>query len=349
MFQPPGSRTRCISAAVTAVALATVAAPSMAHAQSSSEAPPPPTTDALTGNSSVDGLIGQLPEEIIVGGDAFGSEGLRDAGSGEVVDGAQSVGQVVGSVAPLELIGVAGGSAAASVASSGSLPGSVYVNPTGSLGSGTIGLGSLSIPEYVFPVLSVQLAAGFFTALGERQEAGELEPQELDFWHGVVEGSADGGAAIEDATVDSGFELPGALAGSIDAVQIAALEDPHEANERRRAEAETTAEAEARGEIADDEVDADATEETNVNDDEPRDFVVGATDRGEGPRNGTGGGVPALDAAVAPSTPSQAAGPALAAPATLAATGVETTAVAGLAAVSLLLGTLLLVGARRRA
>ena len=137
MFQPPGSRTRCISAAVTAVALATVAAPSMAHAQSSSEAPPPPTTDALTGNSSVDGLIGQLPEEIIVGGDAFGSEGLRDAGSGEVVDGAQSVGQVVGSVAPLELIGVAGGSAAASVASSGSLPGSVYVNPTGSLGSGT--------------------------------------------------------------------------------------------------------------------------------------------------------------------------------------------------------------------
>ena len=341
MFQTPGSgsRTSRLGAAVTAVALATVAAP-MAHAQSSAESPATP--DAPAGNSSVDGLIGQLPEEIIVGGDTFGSEGLRDAGSGEVVDGAQSVGQVVGSVAPLELIGVAGGSAAASVASSGSLPGSVYVNPTGSLGSGTIGLGSLTIPEYVFPVLSVQLAAGFFTALGERQEAGELDPQELDFWHGVVEGSAEGGATLEDAAMDSGFELPGALAGSIDAVQIAALEDPHEANERRRAEATAAAEGK---------VDADAPEETNENDDETRDSLVGADDRGEGPRNGTGEGVPALDSAVAPSAPSaptQAAGPALAAPATLAATGVETTAVAGLAAVSLLLGTLLLVGARRR-
>ncbi|MBB1033174.1 LPXTG cell wall anchor domain-containing protein, partial [Dietzia sp. CQ4] len=35
-------------------------------------------------------------------------------------------------------------------------------------------------------------------------------------------------------------------------------------------------------------------------------------------------------------------------PATLAATGVETTAIAGLATVSLLLGALLLAGSRRR-
>ena len=357
-----GSRTRRLGAAVTAVALATVAAPSMAYAQSSSDSTLP--SDAPTGNSSVDGLIGQLPEEIMVGGDGFGSEGLRDSGSGDVADGAQSVGQVLGSAAPLEMLGVTGGSAAASVASSGSLPGSVYANPTGSLGSGTIGLGSLAIPESVFPILSVQFAGGFFTALGERQEAGELYPHELDFWHGVVEGSADGGAVLEDAAVDSGSELPGALAGSIDAVQIAALEDPYEANERRRAEAEVAAEAEARGEtVGDDTADdeaagdaaagdeseaADAREETN-DDAETGDSPAGgpaAAPAGTGGTGGTGDGVPALTAA-ARTTP-HAAGHAPAAPATLAATGVETTAVAGLAAGSLLLGTLLLVAARRR-
>lgn len=362
-----GSRTRRLGAAVTAVTLATVAAPSMAYAQSSSDSTLP--SDAPTGNSSVDGLIGQLPEEIMVGGDGFGSEGLRDSGSGDVADGAQSVGQVLGSAAPLEMLGVTGGSAAASVASSGSLPGSVYANPTGSLGSGTIGLGSLAIPEYVFPILSVQFAGGFFTALGERQEAGELYPHELDFWHGVVEGSADGGAVLEDAAVDSGSELPGALAGSIDAVQIAALEDPYEANERRRAEAEAAAEAEARGEtVGDDAADdetvgdeaagdaaagdeseaADAREETNDDDDdETGDSPAGGPAAAPAGTGGTGGAMPALTAAAARTAP-EAAGPVPAAPATLAATGVETTAVAGLAAGSLLLGTLLLVAARRR-
>ena len=47
----------------------------------------------------------------------LGSEALRDSGSAPVVEGVQSVGQVLGSVAPLEAMGVAGGSAAASVAS----------------------------------------------------------------------------------------------------------------------------------------------------------------------------------------------------------------------------------------
>lgn len=349
-----GPRTRRLGAVVTAVALATVAAPSLAYAQSSTDSSLP--TD--TGNSSVDGLVGLLPEEIMVGGDGFGSEGLRESGSAEVADGAQSVGQVLGSAAPLEAVGVSGGSAAASVASSGSLPGSVYANPTGSLGSGTIGLGSLAIPEYIFPVLSVQFATGFFAALGERQEAGELYPHELDFWHGVTEGSAEGGTLLTDAAADAGTELPGGLTGSIEAVQLAALEDPYEANERRRAEAEAAAEAEERGETADADADATGTdagapEETN-DDDETRESPAGATDRGEDTRGGTGGEIPSQDAAAAPSAVAQTAGAArtapvaAAAPATLAATGVETTAVAGLAAGSLLLGTALLVVARRR-
>ena len=358
-----GSRTRRLGAAVTAVALVTVAAPSLAHAQSSSDADPA----ADTGTSSVDDLTGLLPEEIMVGGDGFGSEGLRESGSGEVADGAQSTGQVLGSAAPLEMVGVSGGSAAASVASSGSLPGSVYANPTGSLGSGTIGLGSLAIPEYIFPVLSVQFAGGFFAALGERQEAGELYPHELDFWHGVVEGSAEGGTMLTDAATDAGTELPGGLTGSIEKVQLAALEDPYEANERRRAEAEAAAEAEERGETADTDTvtdtdadadavatDGDAPEEMN-DDDETRESPAGATDPGEDTRGGTGGDVPAQDAAVTPSAPVHTAGAAqaapavTAAPATLATTGVETTAVAGLAAVSLLLGSALLIAARRRA
>ena len=342
-----GPRIRRLGAVVTAVALATVAAPSLAYAQSSTDSSLP--TD--TGNSSVDGLVGLLPEEIMVGGDGFGSEGLRESGSAEVADGAQSVGQVLGSAAPLEAVGVSGGSAAASVASSGSLPGSVYANPTGSLGSGTIGLGSLAIPEYIFPVLSVQFATGFFAALGERQEAGELYPHELDFWHGVTEGSAEGGTLLTDAAADAGTELPGGLTGSIEAVQLAALEDPYEANERRRAEAEAAAEAEERGETADADADATGTdagapEETNDDDDETRESPAGATDRGEDTRGGTGGEIPSQDAAAAPSAVAQTAG---AAPATLAVTGVETVTVAGAAVMSLLLGGLLLAFTRRRA
>src|SRR5699024_6226897 len=149
-----GVRTRRLGAAVTATVLAAVAAPAPGYAQEESGSGS--TLPAETGNSSVDQLIGQLPEEIVIGGGALGSEGLRDTGSAPVADAGLSLGQAVGSVAPLEALGSAGGSAAASVASSGSLPGSVYANPTGSLGSGTIGLGSIAIPEYIFPVLSVQ-------------------------------------------------------------------------------------------------------------------------------------------------------------------------------------------------
>lgn len=359
MSQIPGSgsRARRFGAAVTAFAVATVASPSLAYAQSAVDSSLP----ADTGNSSVDDLVGVLPEEIMVGGDGFGSEGLRESGSGDVADGAQSVGEVLGSTAPLEAVGSTGGSAAASVASSGSLPGSVYANPTGSLGSGTIGLGSISIPEYIFPVLSVQFAGGFFTALGERQDAGELYPHELDFWHGVVEGSAEGGALLTDAAADADVDLPGGLAGSIEAVQIAALEDPHEGNERRRAAAEAAAEAEARGETDQDDNDDDnaATSATGPEADAAAaadaDTITADADAGAADEPAP---APTLDAAVAPSappqaTPAQAAGGTaaapVAAPATLAATGVETTTVAGLAAGSLLLGALLLGLARRRA
>ncbi|MBB1024363.1 hypothetical protein G6019_07945, partial [Dietzia sp. DQ12-76] len=213
-----GLRARRIGAVVAATALAAVGIPAAAHGQETSGSDSSLPTQ--TGNSSVDGLIGLIPDEIVIGnpGVGAGSEGLRDLGSGVVPDTALSVGQVLGSVAPLEALGSAGGSAAASVASSGSLPGSVYVNPTGSLGSGTIGLGSLSIPEYLFPVLSVQLAGGYFAAMAERQEAGELYPHELSFWHDVVVGSAEAGGALEDAAAGAGTELPGGLAGSIDAV-----------------------------------------------------------------------------------------------------------------------------------
>ena len=222
-----GVRTRRLGAAVTTAVVAAVAVPAVAYAQEDSGSGS--ALPAETGNSSVDELVGQLPEEIVIGGGALGSEGLRETGSAPVADAGLSLGQTLGSVAPLEALGSAGGSAAASVASSGSLPGSVYANPTGSLGSGTIGLGSIAIPEYIFPVLSVQFAGGFFTALGERQQAGELYPHELDFWHGLVEGSAEGGALLTDAADAAGTELPGALAGSIEAVQIAALQDPYEA------------------------------------------------------------------------------------------------------------------------
>ena len=102
------------------------------------------TGDGTTGSlsqGSVDKVIDAIPDEIEVGGPGFGSEGLRNAGSGEIVDGAFSVGQVLGSVAPVEALGSSGGSAAASVASSGLVPGSVYTNAVGSLGSGTIGAG----------------------------------------------------------------------------------------------------------------------------------------------------------------------------------------------------------------
>ncbi|PAY24578.1 hypothetical protein CEY15_01885 [Dietzia natronolimnaea] len=350
-----GLRARRIGAVVAATALASVGIPATALGQETSGSDSSVPTQ--TGNSSVDGLIGLIPDEIVIGnpGVGAGSEGLRDLGSGIVPDTALSVGQVLGSVAPLEALGSAGGSAAASVASSGSLPGSVYVNPTGSLGSGTIGLGSLSIPEYLFPVLSVQLAGGYFAAMAERQEAGELYPHELSFWHDVVLGSAEAGGVLEDAAAEAGTELPGGLAGSIDAVQRSALQDPVEENERRRAIAEAAAEAEATdgGQATDQAGDGDEA----VADDEA--VAEGLTDG----REPAAGMPPLTDAAVmaeptihhhaagvARVSGDQApgAGPQAEGPATLAATGAETTAIAGLATVSLLVGALLLAGSRRR-
>lgn len=242
-----GFRTRRFGAALTMVAVAAVGAPAVAQAAPATGSDSADT--ATSSEGSVSDVIGELPEEIVVGGPAIGSEGLRNAGSGEVVDLALSVGMVAGSLAPLEAIGSAGGSAVASVASSGIVPGSAYVNPTGSLGSGTIGIGSVAIPEYVIPVLGVQLAGGVFAGMGERQESGQLTPEELDFWHGVVEGSAQGGAAIQEAANGAGVELPGELTGSISAVQIAAEQDPHADNERRRVEAEAAAAAAVTGEI----------------------------------------------------------------------------------------------------
>lgn len=224
--------------AATAV-LAAVAVSPVAHAQEGAGTGPAGSIDS----ESLGAVLDEAPDEIVVGGPDIGagSEGMRATGSGVVPDTAQSVGEVLGSVAPLGALGSTGGSAAASVASSGSLPGSVYANPTGSIGSGTIGLGSVAIPESVFPVLSVQLAAGYFTVMGARQEAAELSPDELDFWHGVVTGSARGGTAVEQAADAVGVEVPGPLAGSIDQVQESALEDPFEEQERRRAELEAEA------------------------------------------------------------------------------------------------------------
>ena len=370
----PGARTRRLGAAVTATVLAAVAVPAVAQAQ---DGPAPGTgtgtgsTVPETGVSSVDQLIGQLPDEIVLGGGGLGSEAFRDSGSAPVVEGVQSVGQVRGSVAPLEAVGVAGGSAAASVASSGSLPGSVYANPTGSLGSGTIGLGSVAVPEYVLPVLSLQFAGGYFAALEERQTAGELYPHELDFWHGLVEGSAEGGALLTDAAAAAGTELPGGLAGSIEAVQIAALEDPYEDNERRRAEAQAAAEAEAAGEDADATGNAEAATQdgegaggaaegqpgatTEGDDDEVDATPAGARGPAGDARVATGDEARTLDAAAAPATDHAAAGNAVtgpagqSAPAALAVTGVQTVTVAALAAGAVLLGALLLVVSRRRA
>ena len=228
-----------MGAVVAAATLAMAAAPAAASAQDSGE------------SGSLGDSVGVISEEIVVGGPALGgSEGLRDAGSGAVPEAAQSAGEVAGSTAPLEAVGSTGGSAAASVASSGSVPGSVYANPTGSVGSGTIGLGSVAVPEYVLPMLSVQFAGGYFTAMGERQQAAELHPHELTFWHDVVGGSAEAGTALEDTADAAGAELPGGLAGSIDAVQISALEDPFEEQEKLKAELEAEAAAEAAAEEA---------------------------------------------------------------------------------------------------
>lgn len=327
-----GLRTRRFGAAVVAAALAAVATPAVGQAQDTSGSLPEDT-----GNGSVDSVIGLLPEEIVIGGPGFGggSEVLRDTGSGIIPDTALSVGQVIGSVAPLESVGVAGGSAAASVASSGSLPGSVYANATGSIGSGTIGIGSLQISEYAIGALALQAFGAYINVLAARQEAGNLSPDELIFWNNVVVGSAQGGALLEDAAGAAGTELPGALAGSIDAVQRSALENPFEVQDRIRAVAEAEAEAEA------------AADAQDGDDDEVGDSPAQTTGDAQGIPTGAGAGMPALTAATDPVAPASQVP--TEAPATLAATGVETTAVVGLAVASLLVGTLLLVASRRRA
>src|SRR5699024_6634458 len=178
-----GCRSRRVGAVVAAATLAMAAAPAAASAQDSGE------------SGSLGDSVGVIPEEIVVGGPALGgSEGLRDAGSGAVPEAAQSAGEVAGSTAPLEAVGSTGGAAA------------------GPVGSGTIGLGSVAVPEYVLPMLSVQFAGGYFTAMGERQQAAELHPHELTFWHDVVGGSAEAGTALEDTADAAGAELPGGLA-----------------------------------------------------------------------------------------------------------------------------------------
>lgn len=238
-----GTRARRIGAALAAMTLTLTGVPAVAHAETESGTLSVEQFGEGSAEGSVDMLIDQVPDEIVIGGPALGSEGLEDTGSGEIAGAALSVGQTLGSVAPLEAIGSAGGSAVASVASSGLVPGSTYVNAVGSIGSGTIGIGSVTIPEYIFGVLAVQAAAIVTAEMGARQDRGLLTEDELNFWHGVVEGSAEGGTMIEDAAAAAGAELPGQLTGSIDAVQIAAEQDVHADNERRRVEAEAAAAA----------------------------------------------------------------------------------------------------------
>lgn len=344
-----GFRTRRVGAVVVAAAVAVAATPAVAPAQDMGSLP------EETGNGSIDNVIGLLPEEIVIGGPGFGggSDVLRATGSGVIPDTALSVGQVLGSVAPLESVGVSGGSAAASVASSGSLPGSVYANPAGSIGSGTIGIGSLVISEYALGAIALQAIGAYINILAARQEAGNLSPDELAFWNNIVVGSARSGGLLEDAAGATGTELPGGLAGSIDAVQRSALENPVEIQDQIRAEraAEDAADAAdaAEGTGDDNEVgDSPATDETQA---APDGAVNGAADGAAAAMNGADAGavtaMPVLDAAATPASPAPAADQA--SPQVLASTGAETTGIAATAAVFLLLGGLLLAASRRRA
>lgn len=366
LTRQPAGRTGRIGVIVATAALAAVALPATAHADDAAEA---------AADGSAASVTGLIPENTVIGGPdlAAGSERLRDMGSGESVDAGLSAAQVVGSVGPLEAIGSAGGSAAASVASSGSLPGSTYVNATGSIGSGVIGLGSVSIPETAIGSVALQLTGAYFGALGERQDAGRLTPDELDFWHNVVVGSAEGADVLEDAADTVGVEIPGALVGSIAGVRRAAAEDPVEVQERIRAEraAEEAAEAAeaaeagetgAAGGTADDDDEAVAT---GAADDEAGETGAVGDEAGA---TGAAAAEPAADAlAIAPvvgpvavqaSGPAAAAAPAVvpaAAPANvpaapvLADTGADSKPLLGLAVLSVLLGGMLFAAAHRRA
>lgn len=370
LTRQPAGRTGRIGVIVATAALAAVALPATAHADDA-------TAEAAADGSAAS-VTGLIPENTVIGGPdlAAGSERLRDMGSGESVDAGLSAAQVVGSVGPLEAIGSAGGSAAASVASSGSLPGSTYVNATGSIGSGVIGLGSVSIPETAIGSVALQLTGAYFGALGERQDAGRLTPDELDFWHNVVVGSAEGADVLEGAADTVGVEIPGALVGSIAGVRRAAAEDPVEVQERIRAEraAEEAAEAAeaaeaveagetgAAGGTADDDDEAVAT---GAADDEAGETGAVGDEAGA---TGAAAAEPAADAlAIAPvvgpvavqaSGPAAAAAPAVvpaAAPANvpaapvLADTGADSKPLLGLAVLSVLLGGMLFAAAHRRA
>lgn len=361
LTRQPAGRTGRIGVIVATAALAAVALPATAHADDA-------TAEAAADGSAAS-VTGLIPENTVIGGPdlAAGSERLRDMGSGESVDAGLSAAQVVGSVGPLEAIGSAGGSAAASVASSGSLPGSTYVNATGSIGSGVIGLGSVSIPETAIGSVALQLTGAYFGALGERQDAGRLTPDELDFWHNVVVGSAEGADVLEDAADTVGVEIPGALVGSIAGVRRAAAEDPVEVQERIRAEraaeeAGETGETGAAGGTADDDDEAVAT---GAADDEAGETGAVGDEAGA---TGAAAAEPAADAlAIAPvvgpvavqaSGPAAAAAPAVvpaAAPANvpaapvLADTGADSKPLLGLAVLSVLLGGMLFAAAHRRA
>lgn len=349
----------------SAAALVAITSPAVVYAQDTVD----PSESGSTDAGSLEDVIGEIPE-ITIGDAGFGagSEGLRDVGSGVIPDTALSAGQLLGSVAPLEAVGSTGGSAVASVASSGSLPGSVYANPVGSIGSGTIGLGSITIPEYIFPMLSVELAGGYFAAMGERQEAAELDPHELTLWHDVVTGSAQGGTLAEAAAENAGVEVPGSLAGSIDGVQAAALEDPFE--EQELLKAELAAEAEAAKAVTGNDDEATTAEDlaadnaagTADESDTGAGTVAEAADApGAAATDAGNGEAQTLDAAAAaaPVTSPVAAqsgvpveqgavSPA-AAEQRLANTGVDAVTVAGASVMSLLLGGLFLAFARRRA
>ncbi len=328
---------RVVTAAVTA-AMFSLAGPAVAVAQ---EEP----ASGSTGSVNVEGLVsGLVPEDIVVGGPELGagSDGLRDMGSSGSADAAVPAGQVLGSVAPLAALGSTGGSATTSVASSGSLPGSVYANPTGSIGSGVIGLGSVSLPEYALGSLALQVAGGYVSVLAERQEAGELDDDELRFWHGVVVGSAEAGATLEDIAEGTGSGLPGSLGGSIDSVQRAALEDPLAPGAGVESDDEPAGTRGAAGAVGD-------------TGDGGAAGTAEGTDAGDMPAVDTDPAAP--DLAVLAATAGSAATDhtatgresGRAAPG-LAATGSEVGATAGMAAASLILGGLLLFAtARRRA
>src|SRR5699024_4092054 len=100
-----GSRARRLGAALEAMTLTTVGLPAVAHADTESgslsleQLGESTRLGDSTGERSVDDLVDRAPDEIVVGGPTFGSEGLTAAGSGEIVDAALSVGQTLGSVA----------------------------------------------------------------------------------------------------------------------------------------------------------------------------------------------------------------------------------------------------------